>query len=91
MESTSSTPDPGAVTGDRETSARRVPDPDRDLVVLFCKALMLLGEAGRPVAASRLAGKAWWAAQDSGDEKGAARINGVMHHLAKLPPEQDQP
>ena len=60
---------------------------DRDLVVLLSQALRLLGQAGRPVAASQIAGKAWWATQETGDEKGSARINGVMHYLAKLPPE----
>lgn len=73
----------------------RVPTPnpnvssplaDRDLVVLLSQALRLLGQAGRPVEASQIAGKAWWATRANGDEKGAARINGVMHYLAKLPP-----
>lgn len=60
---------------------------DRDLTILLSQTLRLLGQAGRPVAASRLAAKAWWAARDNGDERGAARINGVMHYLAELPPE----
>lgn len=60
---------------------------DRDLVVLLSRALRLLGQAGHPAAASQIAGKAWWATQEKGDEQGAARINGVMHYLAKLPPE----
>lgn len=62
---------------------------DRDLVVLLGRALRQLGEAGRPIAASRLAGQAWWATRDQGDERGAARINGVMHYLATLPPESE--
>lgn len=66
------------------------PPSEGDLTVLLSKALRLLGEAGRPVAASRLAGKAWWAATKVGDEAGAARINGVMHYLARLPPEIEE-
>jgi hypothetical protein len=71
----------------RETE--RLP-PDRDLAVLLGKALRLLGDAGRPVAASRLAGQAWWALRAVDDERGAARINGLMHYLAKLPPEPEE-
>ncbi len=59
---------------------------DRDLVVLFSKSLRLLGEAGYPVAANRLAAKAWWALKED-DPKGAMRVSGVMHYLAKLPDE----
>lgn len=66
------------------------PGSERDLVVLLAKALRLAGDAGRPVAASRLAAKAWWALNDS-DPGGAARINGVMHYLARLPEESDDP
>lgn len=73
-----------------EPEAPTTPPSDHDLTVLLGKALRLLGEAGRPVAASKLAGKAWWAATKAGDDKGAARINGVMHYLAKLPPEVDE-
>ncbi len=58
----------------------------RDVVVILARALRELGEAGRPVAASRLAGEAWWALRDS-DERGAQRINGIMHYLAGLPEE----
>ncbi len=75
---------------DHDPADQATPSPDRELIVLFGKALRLLGEAGRPVAASKLAGKAWWAATKAGDEAGAARINGVMHYLAKLPPEVDE-
>lgn len=62
---------------------------DRDMAVLLSQALRLLGQSGRPVAASRIAGKAWWAARAEGDERAATRINGVMHYLAALPPESD--
>lgn len=68
------------------------PEPvsaDRDLVVLLGRALRLAGEAGRPIAASRLAGKAWWALHET-DPRGAERINGVMHYLARLPDEPDE-
>jgi hypothetical protein len=59
------------------------PAADRDLVVLFSRSLRLLGEAGFPAAANRLAANAWWALKDD-DPKGANRISGVMHYLAKL-------
>lgn len=75
---------------DHGTEAHPGPPSTRDLTVLLSKALRLLGEAGRPVAASKLAGKAWWAATKVGDEAGAARINGVMHYLARLPPEIEE-
>lgn len=64
------------------------PATERDLVTLFTKALRLLGEAGRPVAASRLAANAWWALHDT-DERAAERVNGVMHYLARLPEETE--
>lgn len=70
-------------------SAARTVSPERDLVVLLSQALRLLGQSGHPVAASRIAGKAWWAARANDDERGAARINGVMHYLAGLPPEDE--
>lgn len=68
----------------------RRPDADRDLVVLFTRALRLLGDAGYPVAANRLAGKAWWTLKQD-DPKGAQRVSGVMHYLAKLPEETAPP
>lgn len=55
-------------------------------MVLFTRALRLLGDAGYPRAANRLAGKAWWTLKDD-DPKGAQRVNGIMHYLAKLPEE----
>jgi len=70
-------------------SPAQVRTANTDMVVLLGQALRQLGQAGRPVAASRLAGKAWWVARSNGDERGAARINGVMHYLAELPPEPD--
>lgn len=74
-------------TTDRSIPA---PAPARDISVVLTRALRLLGESGRPVAANRLAGEAWWALRAAGDERGAARINGVMHYLAKLPPEPEE-
>lgn len=65
------------------------PGSDRDLVVLLSKALRLAGDAGRPVAASRLAAKAWWVLNES-NPSGAQRINGVMHYLARLPEETEE-
>lgn len=65
------------------------PGSDRDLVVLLSKALRLAGDAGRPVAASRLAAKAYWALSET-DPKGAQRINGLMHYLARLPEEAEE-
>lgn len=72
------------------TELAQRPDPTRDLVVLFSKALRQLGDAGYPVAANRLAAKAWWSLKDD-DPKGAQRISGVMHYLAKLPEEAAEP
>lgn len=56
---------------------------DRDLVMLFTKALRKLGEAGQPEEASMLGAQAWWALKDS-DPRGAERVNGTMHYLARL-------
>lgn len=75
----SDTSDPVQLTAKRADR----PDPDRDLVILASKALRLLGEAGRPAEAGALAGKMWWSLKDD-DPDGAARLNGVMHYLAKL-------
>ena len=61
---------------------------DTDLIGLFGKALRQLGQAGHPVAASRLAAKAWWLLHDT-DARAAERVNGVMHYLARLPEETD--
>ena len=56
---------------------------DRDIVTLFTKALRALGEAGKPDEASTLAAQAWWALKDT-DARGAERVNGTMHYLARL-------
>ncbi|MFA5566236.1 MAG: hypothetical protein WC184_09920 [Acidimicrobiia bacterium] len=55
-----------------------------DLVALLSQALHLAGRSGAPEEASRIAAKAWWVLTKSGDPKGAQRINGVMHYLARL-------
>ncbi len=59
----------------------------RELPVLLAKALRLAGNAGRPEAASEIAAEAWWALREV-DPRGAERMNGVLHYLAKLPAEQ---
>ena len=46
-------------------------------------ALRRLGEAGEPVAASRIAANAY-AALRYGEPRIAERLDGVMHHLARL-------
>lgn len=46
-------------------------------------ALRRLGEAGEPVAASRVAADAWSAVRHE-EPRIAERLNGVMHHLARL-------
>ena len=66
------------------------PDPDRDLIVLACKALRLLGQSGKAAEAGALAGKMWWATKET-DPRGAERLNGVMHYLAKLEAEAGTP
>jgi hypothetical protein len=48
-------------------------------------------QAGQPDAASRLVAKAWWAALRGTRPRGAERINGALHDLARLPPEPDAP
>lgn len=53
---------------------------------MLVRTLRALGTAGRPVAASRLAARAWWALKESNPHQ-AEHINGVMHFLARLPDE----
>jgi uncharacterized protein (DUF2249 family) len=53
----------------------------------LAEALVALGRAGRPDAANRLAGRAWWALRDEYPAE-AQRINSLMHGLAKLPSDQ---
>lgn len=57
---------------------------------VLVRTLRALGKSGRPDEASRLAAKAYIALRD-GRPREADRINGVMHFLAKLPPEPDAP
>lgn len=56
---------------------------DRDILTLFTKALRALGQAGRADEASQLAAQAWWGLKDA-DPRGAERVNGTMHYLARL-------
>ena len=61
-------------------------EPDRtveQLTGVLIRALRALGAAGQHVAASRLAAEAWSAARHD-HARSADRINGVMHHLARL-------
>ena len=74
--------------GTAKSAAEPAPAADTDLIGLFGKALRQLGQAGHPVAASRLAAKAWWLLHDT-DARAAERVNGVMHYLARLPEETD--
>jgi uncharacterized protein (DUF2249 family) len=59
-----------------------------ETVEVLVKALRALGTAGRPVAASKLAGRAWWLLKESHPRE-AEHINGAMHFLARLPDEPD--
>jgi uncharacterized protein (DUF2249 family) len=59
------------------------PDPDESIVALACEALVLLGDAGKAAEAGAIAGRMWTLAA-GGDAKDAARLNAVMHRLAKL-------
>lgn len=68
--------------GDRSTAG----DDAATVIALtdvLVRALRSLGNAGDPVAASQLGGKAWWILKD-GFEREAERINGTMHFLARL-------
>ena len=53
------------------------------LATALVTALRRLGEAGEPVAASRVAAQAWSAVRHD-EPRIAERLNGVMHHLARL-------
>lgn len=65
-----------------------VEDAVVDTTDVLVKALRALGLAGNPDAASRLGAKAWWALREAHPRE-AERVNGVMHFLARLPPEPD--
>ena len=81
-----------ADTAEPVTLGRKAPDApegDQTLVALACEALRLLGDAGHAAEAGALAGKMWTLVGDGdgdgdGDAKDAARLNAVMHRLAKL-------
>jgi uncharacterized protein (DUF2249 family) len=57
--------------------------PIDDLATALVGALRRLGEAGEPVAASELAARAY-ASLRHDEPRIAERLNGVMHHLARL-------
>ena len=58
------------------------------LTSALVRALRRLGAAGEPVEASRIAADAWSAVRHD-QPRAADRLNGVMHHLARL--EADAP
>jgi uncharacterized protein (DUF2249 family) len=57
--------------------------PIDELATALVTALRRLGQAGEPVAASQIAAKAY-AALRHDEPRIAERLNGVMHHLARL-------
>lgn len=54
------------------------------LLAVLIRALRALGEAGHPEDANRLAARAWSSVRHQ-QPAAAARINGTMHYLARLP------
>ena len=83
----------------RQDVAGPVPGGDRpassdELVValtkLFARGLRALGEAGQPDKASRLAAAGWSALRHDHPAE-AERMNGLLHYLARLPAEIDNP
>lgn len=65
------------------TATRPPTRPIDDLATALVAAVRRLGEAGEPAAASRLAAQAY-AAIRRDEPRLAERLNGVMHHLARL-------
>lgn len=61
-------------------------DVTADLTGVLVRSLRALGDAGRPVQASRLAARAWWVLREDWPRH-AEHVNGAMHYLARLPPE----
>lgn len=59
-----------------------------DTVDVLAQTLKALGQAGKPVAASRLAAQAWQVLRKASPDD-AERINHLMHYLARLPEEVD--
>ncbi len=62
----------------------------KEVARILSQALRDLGDAGRPNDASRLAAQAWLVLRDV-DEGRARRLNGLMHYLAGLPDQPDDP
>ncbi len=58
------------------------PDLTDELAALLLASLRALGDAGEPVQANRLAGRAWSALRHTHPEQ-AHKINGLMHRLAR--------
>lgn len=58
------------------------PELSERLAALLTETLRALGDAGEPVQANRIAGRAWSALRHS-DPKAANKINGLMHRLAR--------
>ena len=60
------------------------------LTKLFARGLRALGEAGQPDKASKLAAAGWSALRHDHPAE-AERMNGLLHYLARLPAEIDDP
>ena len=60
------------------------------LTRLFARGLRALGEAGQPDKASKLAAAGWSALRHDHPAE-AERMNGLLHYLARLPAEVDDP
>lgn len=69
--------------GQRELTPVRDERPIDEVTSVLVAAVRRLGEAGEPEAASRLAARAFVALRHD-EPRLAERINGVMHHLARL-------
>lgn len=69
-----------------EPDAAAPPDAMKAIAAVLVKTLRALGDAGKPVAASRLAARAWWILRENHPHE-AEHINGAMHYLARLPAE----
>ena len=60
------------------------------LTKLLARGLRALGEAGQPDRASKLAAAGWSALRHDHPAE-AERMNGLLHYLARLPTEIDDP
>lgn len=57
-------------------------DTTDELAALLLASLRALGDAGEPVAANRLAGRAWSLLRHD-HPRAAHKVNGLMHRLAR--------